>query len=130
MKIYDELVAKYIPPEYFGGKPSFVVRLFNTSDVDVYWQNVRRVRLEIARVAHNNDPTMLVDFLVVQYGLDESKARIFLNKNVTREFYEGDAETKRRILRRGEEQMAKIMSQKPDFLRKNGDLEEKIDSQD
>ena len=130
MRIYEELVAKYIPPEYFGGRPNFVARLFNTPDVDIYWQNVRRVRLEIARVAHNDDPTLLVDFLVVQYGLDERKARKFLNQNVTREFHEGDAETKRRILQHGEEQMAKIMSQKPNHLRKDEDLEEKIDSRD
>ena len=130
MRIYEELVAKYITQEYFGGRPNFVARLFNTPDVDVYWQNVRRVRLEIAHVAQNDDPTMLVDFLVSQYGLDEKKARTFLNKNVTREFYEGDTETKRRILQRGEEQMDKIMSQKPNFLKKDRDLEGKIDSQD
>ena len=130
MRIYEELVAKYIPPKYFGGRPNFVARLFNTPDVDVYWQNVRRVRLEIAHVAQNDDPTMLVDFLVSQYGLDGKKARTFLNKNVTREFYEGDAETKCRILTAGEEHMAKILSQKPDFIKKARDLEGKIDSQD
>lgn len=126
MRIYEDLVAKYIPSEYFGGRPNFVARLFNTPDVVEYWQNVRRVKIEIARVAHNDDPTLLVDFLAVQYGLDKRKARKFINHNVTKEFHEGDTETKRRILERGKRQMAEIVSLIDEI---DEDLEKKVDSQ-